>query len=282
VYNLVFIINNCLIDQMRTPTPASKTSPEGKSPRVRAVPAVSRAIGILRLLGRSPSPLGLKAIAESLDLVPSTCLHILRALIEEKLVKVNSYSKRYSLDVGMLPLARAVLQNSTFATLVQPELDRLSKSYGLTAIGLEMLALEHMVVVALSRVPVLVGLHVDIGSRFPALISASGRCVAAFGNHPWSDIEQRFRSLRWENAPEFDAWRKEVESVKRKGYSIDRGNYINGVAIIAVPVLDMNQHMSQGIVLIGLTEQINNSTAISIAEDMREAAETVAKQMFAH
>ena len=35
-----------------------------KSPRVRAVPAVTRAIAILRLLSRSRTPQGLKAIAE--------------------------------------------------------------------------------------------------------------------------------------------------------------------------------------------------------------------------
>jgi len=44
--------------------------------RVRAVPAVTRAIAILRLLSRSRTPQSLKAIAESLDLVPSTALHI--------------------------------------------------------------------------------------------------------------------------------------------------------------------------------------------------------------
>ncbi len=265
-----------------TPKSVAEDKSQDRSPRVRAVPAVTRAIAILRLLGNSASPLGLKAIAQALDLVPSTCLHILRALIQEKLVKVNAYSKRYSLDLGMLPLARAVLETSSFAALVQPALDRLSKQYGLTAIGVEMLGLEHMIVVALSRSPARLGLHVVVGSRFPALISASGRCVAAFGNHPWNDVAQRFRSLRWDNAPKLDVWRKEVESAKQKGYSIDRSNYINGVAIIAVPVLDANQHMAQGIVLLGLAEQINNSAAIAIAQDMRTAAATVASQLFSH
>jgi len=255
-------------------------SSAAKAPKVRAVPAVSRAIAILRLLGRSSGPLPLKAIAESLDLVPSTCLHILRALMEEKLVKVNAYSKRYSLDIGMLPLARAVLEKSSFAALVQVELERISKKYGLTAIGVEALGLEHIIVVALSRAPTLVGLHVDIGSRFPALISASGRCVAAFGDHTWDEIERRFRSLRWENAPEFEVWKKEVEQVKREGYSMDRGNYINGVAIISVPILDNNKHMSQSIVVVGLTDQINKSTALAIANDMRVAADTIAQQLY--
>ena len=53
--------------------------------------------------------MGVKAIAQALGLVPSTCLHILRALVSEQLVKVDPNTKHYSLGTGMLPLARAVL-----------------------------------------------------------------------------------------------------------------------------------------------------------------------------
>ncbi|HEX9558762.1 MAG TPA: helix-turn-helix domain-containing protein, partial [Reyranella sp.] len=61
-----------------------KTEPTG--PRVRPVPAVTRAVAILRLLGRNRAPMGVKSIAQALDLVPSTSLHILRALVVEQLV----------------------------------------------------------------------------------------------------------------------------------------------------------------------------------------------------
>ena len=37
--------------------------------------------------------MGVKAIAQALDLVPSTCLHILRALVSEQLVKVDPATK---------------------------------------------------------------------------------------------------------------------------------------------------------------------------------------------
>ena len=121
---------------------------------------------------------------------------------------------------------------------MQPQLDDLSRRYGVTAIGVELPNLQHMIVVALSRSQAPVRLHVDVGSRFPALISATGRCVAAFGSHPPAEIEKRFRALRWNNAPSYEAWRKEVETVRRQGYSIDRGNYIAGVTIVAVPVLN--------------------------------------------
>jgi DNA-binding IclR family transcriptional regulator len=248
---------------------------------VRAVPAVTRAVAILRLLGRHRAPMGVKAIAQALDLVPSTSLHILRALVAERLVKVDPATKRYSLGAGMLALARAVLETSDFSSLVRPELDRLSGQYGVTAIGVEVIGLDHMVVLTLSRAHTPVRLHVDVGSRFPALISATGRCVAAFGEHPQHELKRRFDALRWQNAPTYEAWCREVDIVRRQGYSIDRGNYINGVTIVAVPVLDARRTMSHAIAAVGLGSQLDRATAVALARDMQVSAASVASQTIA-
>jgi DNA-binding IclR family transcriptional regulator len=244
-----------------------------KAPRVRAVPAVTRAIAVLRLLSRSRVPLTLKAIAETLGLVPSTALHILRALATEQLVRVDATTKQYSLGVGMLPLARAVLENGDFPTLVRPLLDNLSRRYGVTAIGVELPDLDHMVVVALARAQAPVRLHVDVGSRFPALISATGRCLAAFTNQPWSEIEKRFRRLRWHNAPDLETWRREVDQARRQGFSIDRGNYIAGVTIVAVPVLDGQGAITRTLATVGLGNQLDRATSLRLARDMKKAAQ---------
>jgi NAD(P)-dependent dehydrogenase (short-subunit alcohol dehydrogenase family) len=228
---------------------------------------VTRAVAVLRLLGRSRAPLGLKAIAEALDLVPSTGLHILRALVAEQLVRVDPLTRQYSLGVGMLPLARAVLENGDFPALVRPRLDELSGRYGVTAIGVALPDLDHMVVVALARAQTPVRLHVDVGSRFPALISATGRCLAAFGEHPWGEIERRFRRLRWHNAPSYEAWRKEVALARRQGFSIDRGNYIAGVTIVAVPVLNSRGTISHTIAAVGLGSQLDRASALALARE---------------
>jgi len=71
------------------------------------------------------------------------------------------------------------LRQDSFADLAQDNLDALSKRFGVTAIGVEASGLGHMIVVAIARPAQPFRLHVDVGSRFPALISASGRCIAA-------------------------------------------------------------------------------------------------------
>jgi DNA-binding IclR family transcriptional regulator len=241
---------------------------------VRAVPAVSRAVAILRLLARAQAPMGMKAIAQELQLVPSTCLHVLRVLVAEELVRVDA-AKQYVLGSGVLSLARSALENNDFVTLVQPSLDDLSRRYGVTSIGLELPNLQHMVVVALSRAQTPVRLHVDVGSRFPALISATGRCVAAFTDHPTGEIEKRFRALRWHKAPSYATWSKEVETVRRQGFSIDRGDYIAGVTIVAVPI-PTSGPISRALASVGIMGQLDRSKAVELAHDMQAAAKAVA------
>lgn len=237
--------------------------------RIRAVPAVTRAVAILRLLDRADAPMGVNAIARELDLVPSTCLHILRALTEEELVAVDPATKRYTLEAGIVSLARRALRRDSFSNAVQPELDRLARRHGLTTIGVRVVGLEHMIVVAISHADLGLRLHVDLGSRFPALISATGRCFAAFGDHPVEELERRFARLRWHRAPTLERWRREVAETAEKGFSLDEGDYIEGVSILGVPVLDRTGMMTHGLVAIGVIAQIRRLGPERIAEELK-------------
>src|SRR6185503_11480041 len=138
----------------------------------------SRAAAVLRLLGKSDAPLGVQSIARELGLVPSTCLHVLRALVAEELVAFDSDTKRYSLEAGVLTLARHWLRRNQFTDLAQPALDRLSQDFGVTSFGVHIVGLDHIIVVAVSHSGNNLQLSAEIGSRFPALISATGRCIA--------------------------------------------------------------------------------------------------------
>lgn len=246
-----------------------------KPQRTRQVPAVTRAIAILQYLGKLDAPVGVNAIARKLELIPSTCLHILRVLAEEKLVEFDETTKRYSLGIGILPIARnAMLQNS-FTQIVQPYLDRLSRDLGVTAIGVQVDDLTHMIVVAISKSPLPFRVQVDVGSRFPALISATGRCCAAFGGYTDADLQTHFDALQWDNPPSYSAWQAQVEETRTQKYGIDQGEYIRGVTIIAAPVLDAAKRFTQCIVAVGISEQMRGRKARDIAARTLDAAESV-------
>lgn len=257
---------------------AVEPKPMKKAVRIRQVPALTRGIAILRLLGRSDKPLGVHAIARALGLVPSTCLHILRVLADENLVVADPASKKYCVAAGLVALARSALRDHTFSSVVQPELDQLAQTYGATVIGVEASGLEHMIVVALARSDSPLRVHVDIGSRFPALISATGRCVAAFDTYPRAEIQARFAKLRWDDPPTQAAWWKEVRTARIVGYAVDDGQYIRGVTIVAAPVRMPNGSIN-ALVVVGVSEQMRRVGLTTIGEDLHARAVRVSSSL---
>ena len=247
--------------------------PAPRTARIRPVPAVSRSVAILRLLGKTRAALGVNAIAQTLGLVPSTCLHILRALVAEKLVVCDPQTKHYRLGIGMLALARGALDSSAFASFIQGGLDELSTEFKVTALAVDVTDPDQMVVVALSRSMIPFRLHVDVGSVFPSLLSATGRLVAAYSGQTREDLRARFDKLRWAGALQFETWYQEVQAAAQKGYSVDRGAYIAGVTIVAVPVHQLNnQRPTHTIVCASLTNQLTEGGLINLMSVMKRQA----------
>jgi DNA-binding IclR family transcriptional regulator len=236
--------------------------------------SADRGATILKLLSRSDAPQGVHAIARPLGMVPSTCLHILRALVEEEMLSFDPATKRYALAGGVVALARGMLRRDPFSNLVQPVLDGLAAEYGATAIGVEVPGLDHIVAVAIARPGHALRLQVDVGSRYPALISATGRCIAAFGAHPWKEIERRFHGLRWEDPPSLDQWRADVQATRESGYAVDEGRYITGVTVIAAPVMPRGR-MSHALVIVGVSEQLRRIGLTAIGATLRTQAGTL-------
>jgi DNA-binding IclR family transcriptional regulator len=241
----------------------------------RRVPAVTRAVEILRRLGASDEPMGVNPLARSLDLVPSTCLHILRVLTAEGLVDFDPASKRYSIGVGILPIARSAIQRNGFASLAQPLLAELSERFGVTAVATQIVDTQ-MVVVALSHAQMPFRPSTELGSRFPAFISATGRCVAAFGGFDRATLRSRFTPLKWDNPPSFDDWTGQVDRTRRDGYGIDKGEYIRGMTIVAVPLLDAEGAVARSLVAIGMAENVESAGIENIARDMLRMRDKVA------
>lgn len=267
---------------MRPALPDNKPSqPEKKQVRVRAVPAVTRAIAILRLLGTQKAGLGVKAIADELNLVPSTCLHILRVLVAENFVRVDPDTKRYSLGSGMVSLARSVLGGGGFASLAQPALDRISLERRITVMGAELTPRQTILVMAVARPDQPLQLHADIGSEFSSLTSATGRLVAAFGGFGEKRLRALFPSIHWDRPPSLDEWLGEVGQARERGWSVDRDRFKNGITAYAVPVLTQSGAITHSLVAMGLSAEMATLDAEELVRDMQREAGMISREMHA-
>lgn len=266
---------------MTTPTKrASRPDKElAKAVEASKAPAISRAAAVLRLLGKSDAPMGLQAIARELGLVPSTCLYVLRALVAEELVAFDADTKRYSLEAGVLTLARHWLRRDRFNDLAQPALDRISQTYEVAMLGVHIVGLDHIVVVATSQTGQNLQLSAQIGSRFPALISATGRCIAAYGGYDPVELEERFKTLRWDEPPTFEDWKAQIAHTRAQGFAIDEGNYIAGVTVIAAPVWKTRAKLSHALVAMGISSTMKRTGLPALQKALLTSAQTLSNQL---
>ncbi len=263
----------------QTKQSASQGSKLASAVKESKAPAISRAAAVLRLLGKSDTPLGLQTIARTLELVPSTCLYVLRALVAEEFVAFDPDTKRYSLEAGVLTLARHWLRRNQFTDLAQPMLDRVSQTFDVTMLGVHIVGLDHIIVVAASQAGNNFQISAQIGSRFPALISATGRCIAAFGDHSEEELETRFKTLRWDEPPTFEEWKAQVNQTHAQGFAIDEGNYIAGVTVLAAPVWKSRDKLSHALVAIGIGSALKRNGLPALQEALLSSGRSLSNQL---
>jgi DNA-binding IclR family transcriptional regulator len=204
---------------------------------------------------------------------------VLRALVAEEFVSFDADTKRYALEAGVLTLARHWLRRNRFNDLAQPVLDHIAHRFDVTLLGVHIVGLEHIIVVSVSQSGNNLQLSTQIGSRFPALISATGRCIAAFGEHSEAQLESRFGALRWDDPPTFEQWRAQVRETRSRGFAVDAGNYISGVTVVAAPVWKSRAKLSHAIVAIGIGGALKRSGLPALQDALVAAAQNLSNQL---
>ena len=264
---------------MIKPPPDEERGSKGGARVTRDVPAVTRALHILRSLARNKQPIGVVSLARELKMIPSTCLHILRVLHDNGMVSFNPRNKRYTLGPGVLAFATAYSQLNPLVQVVRGHLQELARKHNCAFAAIERSGTEHYIVVAATELAPGLSIRLAAGARFPVLISAAGLCFAAFDDMTQEQMKERFAKLRSDNLPSFARWLKQVEEVRDAGYAADSGQYMRGIAVVAVPIFDNDGCMLGCLSAVGVREQISGQRHAALVQDVREAAASVSREM---
>jgi DNA-binding IclR family transcriptional regulator len=248
-------------------------------PNATRAPAVTRAFSVLRVLASERKALGVTEISRRVGLVPSTCLHVLRALVHEGVVSFDDQEKTYRTSVGLLTLVREAMAHNEYPRAVQPIIDEISLQHEVTCVAFELDGRDRVVVVANSRSPWIVSLHVSVGSRFPALTSATGRLVAASRHLSREELKKGFDQLHWENAPAFDVWVEEIERAGTEGVAVERGNLLPGLTVVSSLLPVGADGAVRGIALIGFEHHMTDEKIGRLKATLKEAVDAVSSRL---
>jgi DNA-binding IclR family transcriptional regulator len=242
-------------------------------------PAVTRAFSVLRVLASERHALGVTEISRRVGLVPSTCLHVLRALVQEGVINFDDQEKTYRTSVGLLTLVREAMAYNEYPRAVQPIIDDISLQHEVTCVAFELDGRDRVVVVANSRAPLIVSLHVSVGSRFPALISATGRLVAARRHLSREELKKSFDQLHWENAPSFDSWVAEIERAGEEGVAVERGNLLPGLTVVSSLLPVGADGAVRGIALIGFEHHMTDDKISRLKATLKDAVDALSTRL---
>lgn len=246
---------------------------------LREVPAVKRAVSILFHLAETQQPLTLSQIARDMEIIPSSCLHILRELVSAGLVTAEIAGKAYSLGPAVLALAARYNRNSRFVELARPAMEEVARAFHLDVSAHVSDGIDSLVVVATTGAAGDVQVRVPLGYRFPLLTGASGRCIAAFNQFTDADLKKQFLRVRWQRPLSFARWQEQVATTRQTGIGIDDGCYRKGLTTIAVPVFPASGRVIRFIGALGITAQLTATSRRQLTIALKKAAAQVASDL---
>jgi len=216
--------------------PHSKTKALAKSPY--QVQVIDRALSILDLLSAQGPDLTLAEISDRLQLHKSTVHRLIMVLERHNLLERNSVNGRYRLGLKLFELGTKAVSQLNLRERARPFLERLVLE---TSETVHLCVLDDSEVVYLDKVEPerSVRMATSIGRRNPAHCTAAGKAMMA--SLPGTQVEsivrkQGMRAVTSHTITSLLELKKELERIRKLGYSVDNEEIEEGVRCVGCVV----------------------------------------------
>ncbi|MDF1871626.1 helix-turn-helix domain-containing protein [Vannielia sp.] len=247
----------------------------------KSVPAVQNAIIILRLLAASGQPMGATLIAREANLNVSSAFNILRTLTHEGLLSFDPEAKTYVIGMGLMEFA-APLLGANPADLIRPVLSAIAQNRQVAIALWQITESRRIVLIDRFTAPYIVQAVIAPNSRLPVFAGAIGRVYAARLGLTEAQTRKGYNSVRWQDAPGFEAFWADVQKARETGTAQDRGKLFRGLDIVASISCDAAGTPRLGMSSITITGQQTPETLDRVGEDLAKAAKQIERGVLGH
>ena len=246
------------------------------------VGAVSRLFAVLRALGDCPDGSErVTQLAQRVGLSQPTTHRLLRSLMEEGMVEQDLRSKRYRLSLEFFALAARAGQSGNLRDVVRPSLLRLSASLG---DSLFLLARSGFDAVCLDRsegpypIRTFTG---DIGGRVALGVGQGSLAILAFLPEEERETVIRYNLPRLRDFHLYDEvmLRSEIDTVRRTGYAARNTGVLEGMAGLAVPILDRDGRAVAALSVATLSDRLNGDRMPTVVEMLKREASAISQKI---
>jgi DNA-binding IclR family transcriptional regulator len=196
---------------------------------VYSVPALERGLDVLEILAGERQPLTLTQLAQRTEHSANSLFRITDCLVKRGFVKRDAYSGAFRLSLRVFELAHTHSPVEELLRSATTPMEELSAKLE-ESCHLSILDDGDLVIVAQSLANTPVRLSIEVGSRFPAEQTASGRLLLAFKSNAERQQWQRHKSKT--QVPSG----ADLDQIRKTGYCTAYEETVRGVVDVAMPV----------------------------------------------
>lgn len=235
--------------------------------QVKLVPALARGVQILDIIGRHPSGMSAKDIADELNLAKSTVHGLCGTLVSLNLL-VRRADQSYQMGPHVMRWANAFAARSDIASEFASIWDDGTDLPGAT-ITLSVLENTDIIYLAARNSEATEGrFDFRSGMRLPASITATGKAMMSHMNE--FDVRQLYTNVA--EAEKIDALIAQLRSDKKNGYSFDNEDVSEGLVCYGAAVLDSKNKPIAGIAVSMLKEDANSEKGKQVVANLTDIA----------
>lgn len=240
-----------------------------EQPRRAAVPAVDRAVRVLRALGTHDSGRSLSQLSRELGVSKSTLSSLLATLEQHDLVRRDAATRTFRLGPGIFELSAAASGSIDVREAARPHLAHLRDLSGETAI-LHVAGADETVIAERAEPHHQLKVSAPLGRRLPAFGGSVAKVLLAALPAEEAEllvIQRPLPVFTPRSIVDAAAYLDELARTRRRGYASENEEYLVGVRAVSAPVLDGEDRTIGTLSVVGV--------AARMANGMKELAEAV-------
>ncbi len=250
---------------------------DGARGAVPGAQALTRGLALLDIVADARRPLRFSDIAERAGLAKGTVHRMLAALVDARLLQLDTRKQTYRLGVRLFEMAHRVWNEFDLRGAAEPELERLRDLAG-EAVRLAVLQGTEILYIDQREAAQAIRLANGVGGRVAAHATSGGKAILAhlepaMRHRLLATLDlQRFTATTITDAAALD---RELDLGKARGYAISIEEQTQGINSVATAILDHRARPIGAVCVLGPSFRLPVDRLHALGRDLMEAARRI-------
>lgn len=239
------------------------------------VKSLYKAVQLLFYFSGEDKELGVTELAQKSGVLKSTVYNVLATYEACGIVERNPRTNKYRLGLKILELSNQFYRNSDIRQVMRPYMDELAAQSG-ECVYLAARQDREIIYMDAAFPPGSVGGRNMVGVSAPSYCTGIGKAILAFEpEEVWDrvlDVSGGLKAFTENTITDGDALKKELETIRHRGYSIDNMEHEYGVKCVAAPVKNYEGRVLAAISISGPSLRFSEERVENLAGILLDAA----------